>query len=153
MPRPGRMVDTHLKDHPPTLPLPPSCSPVVLIRIGRGQLFFLFNYLINFCHTRALSIHLCSFWHSWYKNIPLQHLGQWGQLPSVPWLSMVGPGIRKPGDATALQPTPHVRHAACTSKGASWSFGGTLNPGPPLRSTNMQNVCTGPMVPAKGGSY
>lgn len=81
---PGRTVESHLKDHPPSL-----LKFSVGIRIWRTDFFFLSNYharigalkpypLIcsSFWHVRALSIHLSRFWHAEYKILSLHHLGQ-----------------------------------------------------------------------------
>ena len=46
-------------------------KPEVLIEIGRGGLlFFLSNNIASFWSSRALSIHIFSFWCSQWKNLP-----------------------------------------------------------------------------------
>ena len=119
--QPGRIVDSHLKDHLSFL-----LKPVVLIGIGSGELFFFYPiillaflclgpiHLSSFWPAWAQSIHLSSFWCAPYKNLPLYHTGQCGDSPMLPVYSVrvsgdgvaAGPVVRNPRGATALTPPP-----------------------------------------------
>ena len=142
----------HFEDHFPFL-----LKPVILIKIGRGVFFSLYQIiLIVFGALGPCSFILLTF-GTQCKNLPLCHLGQWGRLPALPgcllvsgrvgWGRAAGPTFRKPGDVTALILPPNAGHGAGTSRGARVPLDLSACPlcSPPLRRDQL-SVYTLPLA-------